>query len=270
MIDKQVSIAYPLADTRSLSDAGRLEGHLQGQYNFLGPLYEQVLGLLRARIEAGEWSGGAPLPGEAHLSRDFGVSVGTMRKAMDKLVQERVVVRERGRGTFVKQTTSWRDKQGLRLCDDTGRPISAQIALVDSNAGVATSAEMDGLRLRSRLTMAPRVLRLLREWRSGGELLCKERITVEESRFPDLRDFTSKAGETLHDVYAEQYRTPIDRTNWTIKPTISLDTEGDKSEVMQSALFLRLNRTAFDTNDIPAELCEQTYACDGRLLQLTA
>jgi GntR family transcriptional regulator len=243
---------------------------LTGHYNFSGPLYEQVLGLLRTRIESGEWAGGAPLPGEAHLSRDFGVSVGTMRKAMDKLVQERVVVRERGRGTFVKQTSSWRANQGLRLCDDTGRPISPEISLVKSTSGAATTAEVDGLRLRPGLSMGPRVLRLSREWRSGGHLLCKEKITVEESRFPDLQDFSLRAGETLHDVYAEQYRTLIDHTNWTIKPTFSLDPEADKSEAMQSALFLRLNRTAFDMKDIPAELCEQTYACDGRLFQLTA
>ncbi len=231
------------------------------QYNFSGPLYEQVLGLLRTRIESGEWKHGFPLPGEVQLSRDFGVSVGTMRKAMDKLVQERIVTRERGRGTFVKEANARSAPHGFRLCDDNGNRISPQISLTKISASDATPAETKALRLRHRQSMAPRVIRLLREWRIDGQLVCEESIIVEQSRFPDLADLQSWGQETLHDTYAEHYKTPIDRAIATIKPMLSADTEANNPLDAQAMMFLRCTRIAFDNKDIPVELCEQTYRC---------
>ena len=240
---------------------------MTGQYNFSGPLYEQVLGLLRTRIEAGEWGHGSPLPGEAHLSRDFGVSVGTMRKAMDRLVQERVVIRERGRGTFVKENSAWRAEQGLRLCDHGGTPIALDIALVKSSAGTATAAEIEALHLRTQLSVTPRVLRLSREWRTGGKLLCLETIIVEETRFPNLPEVIRPAADTLHEIYAEEYRATVDRTLWTIQPMLPA---GPVSDAVQGGSLMHCRRVAYDEKNTPIELCEQTHFCAGQIFQLSA
>ena len=53
------------------------------------------------RIATGEWSPGAALPSEARLAVDFGVSQGTVRKAIEKLAAQNLVTRQQGRGTFV-------------------------------------------------------------------------------------------------------------------------------------------------------------------------
>lgn len=64
-------------------------------------LYRAVKrGLLQA-IEGKQLAPGAALPNEAALGLAFGVSVGTVRKAVDELVAEHIVVRRQGRGTFV-------------------------------------------------------------------------------------------------------------------------------------------------------------------------
>ncbi|OGA39525.1 MAG: hypothetical protein A3G28_03075 [Betaproteobacteria bacterium RIFCSPLOWO2_12_FULL_68_19] len=57
--------------------------------------------LLTRSIAAGEWPPGAALPSETRLAERFNVSIGTLRKAIDELVAERMVVRQQGRGTFV-------------------------------------------------------------------------------------------------------------------------------------------------------------------------
>lgn len=66
-----------------------------------GPLYRQAkLALLQA-VEAGAYPAGAALPSESELSAALGVSIGTLRHAVDELVAEHILVRRQGRGTFV-------------------------------------------------------------------------------------------------------------------------------------------------------------------------
>ena len=71
-----------------------------------GPLYRRVkLALLQA-IESGRYPAGGALPSEAELAGALGVSVGTLRHAVDELVAEHILVRQQGRGTFVALHTA--------------------------------------------------------------------------------------------------------------------------------------------------------------------
>ncbi len=65
------------------------------------PLYRAVKRALLGAVEAGRFRPGDALPSEGELARTFGVSIGTLRKAVDELAAEHVVVRRQGRGTFV-------------------------------------------------------------------------------------------------------------------------------------------------------------------------
>lgn len=75
------------------------------------PLYHQVAGILRQRIEEGVYPAGVRLNSEDELAVEFDVSRATVRQAMGELATEGLVVRRRGRGTFV---------------EDTGRPVLKQ------------------------------------------------------------------------------------------------------------------------------------------------
>lgn len=65
------------------------------------PLYRVVKRALLQAIERGVCPPGSTLPAESALAADFGVSVGTLRHAVDELVAEHILVRRQGRGTFV-------------------------------------------------------------------------------------------------------------------------------------------------------------------------
>ena len=67
------------------------------------PLYARLADVLRKRIASGEWSPDSPLPSETTLAASYGVSVGTMRKAMQQLVEEGLLERRQGSGTFVRR-----------------------------------------------------------------------------------------------------------------------------------------------------------------------
>src|SRR5262245_42849363 len=65
------------------------------------PLYRQIKALLVQSLGAGEWRPGAAIPSETELAGRYGVSQGTVRKAIDELAAEHILVRRQGKGTFV-------------------------------------------------------------------------------------------------------------------------------------------------------------------------
>src|SRR5204862_8254338 len=65
------------------------------------PLYQQIKALMTQRLQAGEWRPGEAIPSELELAARFKVSQGTVRKAIDELAAENLLVRRQGKGTFV-------------------------------------------------------------------------------------------------------------------------------------------------------------------------
>jgi len=65
------------------------------------PLYQQIKTLLVRSLQAGEWKPGEAIPSEMDLAARFKVSQGTVRKAIDELAAENLLVRRQGKGTFV-------------------------------------------------------------------------------------------------------------------------------------------------------------------------
>src|SRR5688572_11429575 len=69
------------------------------------PLYKEVKRRLTRGLATGEWKPGEAIPSESRLAERFDVSIGTIRKAIDELVAERILLRQQGRGTFVATHT---------------------------------------------------------------------------------------------------------------------------------------------------------------------
>ncbi|SFD58114.1 transcriptional regulator, GntR family [Paracidovorax konjaci] len=65
------------------------------------PLYQQIKGLILQSLQHGEWKPGEAIPSEMDLAGRFRVSQGTVRKAIDELAAENLVMRRQGKGTFV-------------------------------------------------------------------------------------------------------------------------------------------------------------------------
>jgi GntR family transcriptional regulator len=66
------------------------------------PAYAQLVNILRGQIASGEYRPGSRLPSEAQLCREYEVSPMTVRRAINVLLEQRVVVTTQGKGTFVK------------------------------------------------------------------------------------------------------------------------------------------------------------------------
>jgi GntR family transcriptional regulator len=110
------------------------------------PLYAQIRALIERALEAGEWAPGEAIPSELDLAARFGVSHGTVRKAVQALAAENLLVRRQGKGTFVATHTEEKASnfRFLRIRRNDGQPEYPRSRLVDlrrarANAEIARS-----------------------------------------------------------------------------------------------------------------------------------
>ncbi|MEU1301651.1 GntR family transcriptional regulator [Streptomyces shenzhenensis] len=68
------------------------------------PIYVQLADLIRKRIESGEWAPEQKIPSENEFNALFGISRMTVRQVLARLVDEGLLFRVQGKGTFVAQS----------------------------------------------------------------------------------------------------------------------------------------------------------------------
>ena len=113
------------------------------------PLYQQIKALITRSLQSGEWRAGEAIPSETELAARYKVSQGTVRKAIDELASENLVLRRQGKGTFVathaEQQVQYRF---LRLVPDAqakGGPVERRLLdcrRVRANADVARALDL--------------------------------------------------------------------------------------------------------------------------------
>ncbi|MGS0740822.1 GntR family transcriptional regulator [Glaciimonas sp. GG7] len=96
------------------------------------PLYQQIKALILQRLQSGEWKPGELIPSEVELGSRFKVSQGTVRKAIDELAAENLVIRRQGKGTFVATHHEAQAQfRFLRLMPDDGQPKPAEKSVIE-------------------------------------------------------------------------------------------------------------------------------------------
>ena len=159
------------------------------------PLYLQVRDALIERIGIGDWKPGMAIPNEVDLAREFGISSGTMRKALDLLETQRVLSRKQGRGTFVNDQSSVAlASRFWRLSTSDGTPITGDTKTIEILEAQAT--EEEGRRLR--LAHPSNVYRVRRQRSHGERPFMIEEASLPAALFPGLLERT----DIKHNVVA--------------------------------------------------------------------
>ena len=131
----------PIADDLARPDAASAP--------LFSPLYAQIKALITAKLQSGEWKAGDLIPSELDLAKRFGVSQGTVRRAVDEMAAENLLVRRQGRGTFVATHAEEKVQyRFLRLMPDEGSE-SLERQLLDCRRQRATAAIAKTLQMRS-------------------------------------------------------------------------------------------------------------------------
>ena len=115
------------------------------------PLYRQVYDFLVRQIAEGAWRPAEALPSEQALAEKLRVSQGTVRKALDAMTAENLLVRRQGRGTFVAEPEDARILfQFFRLTDDNGADDEAfpDSRLLSCTRAPATESEAEALAIK--------------------------------------------------------------------------------------------------------------------------
>ena len=114
------------------------------------PLYQQIKTLMTRSLQAGEWRPGEAIPSEMELAARFKVSQGTVRKAIDELAIENLLVRRQGKGTVVATHAEEKVQfRFLRLAPDDGESAEAQRRFIDCRRLRAPSDIARSLDLKS-------------------------------------------------------------------------------------------------------------------------
>lgn len=172
---------------------------------FAGPLYAQVANYLRERIVAAEWSAAEPMPNEALLAKEIGVSVGTMRKALELLEAERLIARRQGRGTFVIEASDHLDVDRFMTLIGDGRKLTGEVLALKSQSGFADAEAANRLAIR----IGDPVARFEFTWRASHGVRVAERVMVSQARFPGIEATEQLSAPFLFPVYRRIYKTIV-------------------------------------------------------------
>lgn len=227
------------------------------------PLYQQIKVLILQSLQAGEWKPGESIPSEMELAMRFHVSQGTVRKAIDELGAENLVMRRQGKGTFVathaEQQVQYRF---LRLMPDHGDTYSE---------GPAERQIINCRRLRAPADIA-RSLAL----RTGDAVLQLRRVLAFQGTPTILEDVWLPGGPfkgltagrladyhgPMYALFETEFGMRMVRAEEKIRAVAADAESAELLKVTVHAPLLSVERTAYTYNDLPMELRRGLYRTD--------
>ena len=212
------------------------------------PLYRQVKDVLIGRIASGLWRAGEAIPSEFEIAADLATSQGTVRKALDEMAAENLVVRRQGRGTFVARHDDARILfQFFKLIPDGGAATFPESRVLAIARGDADAEEA------RRLGLLPGagVVRLERERSLDGRPAIWERIVLPADPFGPLCD--GDVPNNLYELYATRFGITVARARERLKAVAAGPDEAAGLGVAPGAPLLLVDRLAAAIDGRPAE-----------------
>jgi GntR family transcriptional regulator len=215
------------------------------------PLYSQIKELLIRRLAAREWKPGDALPSEIALANEYGVSQGTLRKALNEMEAERLVVRRQGKGTFAAKHSANRSLfQFFHLVGKNGERQLPESRVLECSAGRATQSERAALGLEAGMS----VTRISRVRQMNGRPVICERISVPTSLFPELQRCTpEEVTNTLYDMYETRYGVIVVRAKEQLRAVAAGEEESRLLDVPAGSPLLEIDRVALNIERQPVE-----------------
>jgi GntR family transcriptional regulator len=215
------------------------------------PLYAQVRELMIRRMLRGDWRPGELLPSEGRLAAEFGVSQGTMRKALDEMATQNLVVRQQGRGTFIAEHSQQhalfhffhiRDESGLKELP-TGRVLALKHARADRDQA-------------RRLALPPRapIITILRLRALRGKPVILERIVLPAALFRGLElTIDGEMPDELYVLYQQRFGVTVARAEEKLRAVAADALDARSLGVARRAPLLEIDRLALALDGNPVE-----------------
>lgn len=214
------------------------------------PLYLQLVEAIKQKISSNTWKIGMMIPSENELSRDFGISVGTVKKALGILVQEGVLFRRQGKGTFVATpdfsksfTRFFRYGQDADLPAEIPGSIILGSSIVEADAKVAGALHLEE---KSKVFYIKRIRTLQQV------AFSVEDIYLPYERFEGIEEM-DLADQLLYPIYSERFSTPIIWADEYLQPDVADTVTAEGLGIDEGAPVMCVERLAHTYEDIPVE-----------------
>lgn len=224
------------------------------------PLYYQIAEEIRNKIHRGEYTVGSALPAERELAEMYDVSRNTVRQAIIELVNEGILIRRHGIGTFtappklehvLNRLTSFSEDMAQRNMKAGSRTISFVTRL-------PTPVECSNLSIHEH----DQVVECVR-LRSADDVPMALEITVlVNSLCPGLSAADLGDGASLYAILAERWSVCIVRATQSIEPTLATPYEAELLDVQPQSAMLLMHRIAYDQNCRTVEYTKSIYRGD--------
>jgi GntR family transcriptional regulator len=230
------------------------------------PLYQQIKTLLVQGLETGEWKPGEAIPSEVELAARFGVSQGTVRKAIDELAAENLLVRRQGKGTYVATHAEPRTLfRFLRLKPNDGAeeayPESRLIECRRTRAGAEVARLLD-LKAGDGIVYIRRVLVF------RGEPTVLDEISLPAGTFKGLSaaKFNEYRG-SMYSLFETEFGTRMIRADEKLRAVAADAVAAEALGLAEGAPLLCVERVSFTYGDRPVEFRRGLYRTDSHYYQ---
>lgn len=214
-------------------------------------LYKEVQRQVLRALAAGEWKPGEAIPAEKKLCELFSVSIGTLRKAIDELVAENILIRHQGRGTYVAQHN--RAQQMFRffnVTDHAGNKTYPQISLVTFTKRRADKVAAEKLRIPT----TDKVLAFTNLLYLQEQAVIVDDIVLPETLFASLTEERIRnRPNTLYNLYQTEFDISVIRTEERVRAGIASEKHAALLGIKPGAPILEVRRIARSYNDMPVE-----------------
>jgi len=241
-----------LSGTEAAADAGTPA---------FSPLYQQIKGLLTRSLGLGEWKAGEALPAEPELAQRFKVSQGTVRKALDALTAEGLLVRRQGKGTFVATHAEAQVQyRFLRLMPDSGPREAMQRRFLDFRRLRAPADIARALDLKA----GDGVLQLRRLLLAGDAPVVLDDIWLNARLFKGLTAERLQAYRgPMYGLFESEFGVQMIRAEEKIRAIAAAEADAALLCVAPMAPLLLVERRSYTYADRPVELRRGLYRTEA-------
>ena len=225
------------------------------------PLYQQIKLLILQSLQAGEWKPGEPIPSEIDLAARFRVSQGTVRKAIDELAGENLLIRRQGKGTFVA-THAERHVQYrfLKLRNDSGEYEHSERRVLECRRTRAPAEVARALALRS----GEAVMQVRRILLFSGVPRVLEDIWLPGQTFKGLTatQMLTYKGPT-YAMFELEFGVRMVRADEKLRAVSANADQAGLLDLAEGDPLLSVERLSYTYNDAPMELRRGFYRTDS-------
>ncbi len=226
------------------------------------PLYEQMKRQMSEFILLGRWQPGTVLPGETQLARDFGVAVGTVRRALADLTAEGLLMRRRKTGTVVTGRSPHHSLrffyQYFRLHSDGGGLLRSTPRVMSLTQAEANAAEAANLAIREHEP----VVRIHRLRSVGGRPAMHDRMVIPADRVPDFPS-ANQLPELLYLFLLDRYGIRITSVRESLAAELADEEDAALLDLSLPAPVLVIHDVAYDQAGKPAIAAIHRATTDG-------